>query len=115
MAKVLTPRATRRQPPRLASIDLNLLVALDALLDTRSVGGAARRIGRSQPAMSHALAKLRDLMADPLLVRRGGVSELTERALRLAPEVRDIIAALETTLLDQRAFDARRSTRTFRI
>nr|MDQ3034011.1 LysR family transcriptional regulator [Myxococcota bacterium] len=53
----------------LAAVDLNLLVALDALLEERSVTRAARRLGLSQPAASHALARLRELAGDPLLVR----------------------------------------------
>ena len=54
----------------LNSLDLNLLVALDALLKEASVSRAAMRIGLSQPAASHALQRLRDLIGDPLLVRR---------------------------------------------
>ncbi len=52
-----------------ASLDLNLLVALDALLQEESVSRGGQKIGLSQPAMSHALGKLRGLLADPLLVR----------------------------------------------
>jgi DNA-binding transcriptional LysR family regulator len=55
-----------------ATLDLNLLVALDALLQEESVSRGGRKIGLSQPAMSHALGKLRDLLGDPLLVRTGG-------------------------------------------
>jgi DNA-binding transcriptional LysR family regulator len=67
----------------LASLDLNLLAALDALVCEAHVGRAASRVGLSQPAMSHALARLRDLMADPLLVRIGARMELTPRAQAL--------------------------------
>jgi DNA-binding transcriptional ArsR family regulator len=56
----------------LASIDLNLLVALEALVEERSVGRAASRVGLSQPAMSHALGRLRALLDDTLLVRAAG-------------------------------------------
>ena len=55
----------------LAGVDLNLLVALDALLSERSVTRAAQRIGLSQPGMSNTLARLRRLFDDPLLVRQG--------------------------------------------
>lgn len=55
----------------LSSIDLNLLVALDALISEAHVGRAARKIGLSQPAASHALNRLRELFADPLMVRVG--------------------------------------------
>jgi DNA-binding transcriptional LysR family regulator len=67
----------------LASIDLNLLVALDALIAEAHVGRAARRIGRSQPAVSHSLMRLRELLRDPLLVRIGSRMELSPRAVRL--------------------------------
>src|ERR1700694_5260302 len=67
----------------LNSLDLNLLVALDALLREASVSHAAMRIGLSQPAASHALARLRDLIGDPLLVRSGARMELTPRAQAL--------------------------------
>jgi DNA-binding transcriptional LysR family regulator len=67
----------------LASLDLNLLVALDALLSTAHVGRAAARIGLSQPAASHALRRLREFMNDPLLVRVGARMELTPRAQAL--------------------------------
>ena len=64
----------------LNSLDLNLLVALDALLKEANVSRAAMRIGLSQPAASHALQRLRDLIGDPLLVRTGARMELTPRA-----------------------------------
>lgn len=67
----------------LASLDLNLLVALDALLAEASVGRAAMRIGLSQPAASHALRRLREILHDPLLVRVGARMELTPRAREL--------------------------------
>src|SRR6059058_1887219 len=67
----------------LNSLDLNLLVALDALLREASVSRAAMRIGLSQPAASHALQRLRDLLGDPLLVRTGARMELTPRAQTL--------------------------------
>ena len=65
----------------LNSLDLNLLVALDALLHEANVSRAAMRIGLSQPAASHALQRLRDLIGGPLLVRNGARMELTPRAL----------------------------------
>src|SRR6201988_2792571 len=64
----------------LNSLDLNLLVALDALLRDASVSRAAMRLHLSQPATSHALQRLRDLIGDPLLVRNGTRMELTPRA-----------------------------------
>jgi DNA-binding transcriptional LysR family regulator len=67
----------------LAALDLNLLVALDALLSEAHVSRAAKRIGLSQPAASHALRRLREVVGDPLLVRVGTKMELTPRARAL--------------------------------
>lgn len=72
----------------LGAVDLNLLAAFGVLLDARSVTGAARRMGLGQPAMSAALARLRELFQDPLLVRSGGEMLPTPRALDLEPGVK---------------------------
>jgi Transcriptional regulator len=68
----------------LAGVDLNLLVALDALLAERSVTRAASRLGLSQPGMSNTLARLRKLFGDPLLVREGLTLVPTPRPNRSA-------------------------------
>jgi DNA-binding transcriptional LysR family regulator len=107
-------RSTRGQP-RLASIDLNLLVALDALLRDANVTAAGRRIGLSQSAMSHALARLRDVLGDPLLVREGRMMRTTAFAERIALRVRHLIGDIEATLLAHKSFDPETATRTFRI
>ena len=60
--------------------DFGLLVSLDALLQEGSVTNAARRVGLSTPAMSHALARMRERLGDPLLVRSGRGMVLTPRA-----------------------------------
>lgn len=99
----------------LAALDLNLLVALDALLRDASVTRAGKRIGLSQPAMSHALARLRDLLQDPLLVRVGRQQQRSAFAERLAPRVRALMGELELTLLGQQQFEPKRSERVFRI
>jgi DNA-binding transcriptional LysR family regulator len=101
--------------PRLAGVDLNLLVALDALLHEANVTTAGRRIGLSQPSTSHALARLRDLMADPLLVREGRTLRRTALGERLAPEVQRLLADVEATLLGSRAFAPHEAKRTFRL
>jgi DNA-binding transcriptional LysR family regulator len=75
----------------LSSVDLNLLVALDALLAEAHVGRAARRIGRSQPAVSHSLRRLRELLGDPLLLRIGSRMELTPRAVSLREALPDTL------------------------
>ncbi|MBQ0826524.1 LysR family transcriptional regulator [Streptomyces tagetis] len=76
---------------RLASVNLNLLVPLLALLEERSVTRAAERVGLSQPAMSHALARMRRLLGDELVVRQGSGVTLTPRALRLIAPLRSAL------------------------
>ncbi|WP_024804302.1 LysR substrate-binding domain-containing protein [Nocardia sp. BMG51109] len=74
-----------------SSLDLNLLLALDALLDERSVGGAALRLHTSPPAMSRTLARLRRLLDDPILVRAGRTMVPTPRALTMQSQVHDLV------------------------
>lgn len=80
--------ASERELTRLASADLNLLVPLLAVIEERSVTRAAARVGLSQPAMSHALRRLRLLLGDQLLVRQGSTMMLTPRAEELIAPVR---------------------------
>jgi DNA-binding transcriptional LysR family regulator len=98
----------------LAALDLNLLVALDALLKEASVSRAALRIGLSQPAASHALQRLRDLIGDPLLVRAGARMELTPRALALRAPLAETLEQVRALFVAD-AFDAARSERQFRL
>ncbi|HLW94194.1 MAG TPA: LysR family transcriptional regulator [Solirubrobacteraceae bacterium] len=99
----------------LGSIDLNLLVALDALLSERSVTRAAARVGLSQPGMSNALARLRRLFDDPLLVRRGSALVPTTRAESLVEPVREALALIRGALETPTTFDPARERRTFRL
>ena len=80
----------------MAKLDLNLLVALDALLDEANVSRAAARLGMSQPALSHALARLRDVMGDPLFVRSRNGMAPTPRAEAMHAGVKDILRRAET-------------------
>lgn len=98
----------------LANIDLNLLLALEALIEEESVGRAGRRIGLSQPAMSHALQRLRRLLEDELLVRVGGRMVLTARAESFRYPLRDALERVRELLAHQK-FDPATSNRTFRI
>ncbi len=93
------------QDMHVAGVDLNLLVALDALLAERSVTRAAARVGLTQPAMSHALGRLRRLFDDPLLVRTAEGMSPTPRALGLVGPVRRGLAELETALAPAPTFD----------
>ena len=96
------------------SLDLNLLKALDALLDERSVTRAAKRLALTQPAMSGMLNRLRDCFDDPLFIRsqRGIVPTL--RALELAVPVKNILAEVRE-LLQTRLFDPATAEMTLNI
>ncbi len=98
---------------RLRSVDLNLLVALDALLEERHVSRAALRVGLSQPAMSNALARLRATFGDALLVRTPGGMEPTARGLELAGRVRQVLRQVERVLTPDAGFEPARCERRF--
>ncbi|WP_236195355.1 LysR substrate-binding domain-containing protein [Pseudomonas glycinae] len=98
----------------LRRIDLNLLVILDALLSEQHVTRAAERLHLSQPAVSHALARLRDLLGDPLLVRAGSGLVPTARALELAAPLAETLAQVQS-LLAPNTFDPTSARRTFRL
>jgi DNA-binding transcriptional LysR family regulator len=98
----------------LAALDLNLLVALDALLSEANVSRAAMRIHLSQPATSHALQRLRDLIGDPLLVRVGARMELTPRAQALRGPLAHALEQVRGLFVPD-DFDAARSERQFRL
>ena len=90
---------------KLAAVDLNLLIALDALLTCRNVTHAARRIGQTQPAVSRALARLRDILNDDLLVRSSSGLKLTPRGEYLAEilpatmsHLRDVVSSRQTSI-----------------
>lgn len=98
----------------IAALDLNLLKLLDALLDVRGVTLAAEQIGISQPAASRALARLRKVLGDPLLVRTQRASQLTPRAAQLRPEVTLALRAIGQVFAPA-AFDPATSDRRFSI
>jgi DNA-binding transcriptional LysR family regulator len=95
--------------------DLNLLIALNALLQEKNVTRAAERVYVSQPAMSAALQKLRDYFRDPLLIRVGREMELTPRGLSLVEPVRDALLHVQATLGTQPTFDPATVERSFSI
>jgi DNA-binding transcriptional LysR family regulator len=98
----------------LNALDLNLLVALDALLREANVSRAAIRLRLSQPATSHALQRLRDLIGDPLLVRNGARMELTPRAQALRGPLAQALDQVRALFVPD-DFDAARSERHFRL
>jgi DNA-binding transcriptional LysR family regulator len=99
----------------LRTIDLNLLVALDALLTERHVTKAADRVGLSQPAMSNALNRLRTMFDDELLVRTTTGMKPTPRASELAEPLRQVLRQVERVMVGDTGFDPARTERTFTI
>lgn len=98
---------------RFKRLDLNLLVALDALLAEQSVSAAAERMCLSQPAMSGALSRLRDYFQDDLLVLSGRRMVLTPRATELVGPVRAALVQIDTTISAPAAFDPAACNRRF--
>src|SRR5215469_5503956 len=96
-------------------LDLNLLVALDALCAEKSVSRAGERLHLSQSATSGALARLREAFHDPLLVQVGRKMALTPLAEGLIEPVRDFLLNAEAILHGSPAFDPATSTRKFRV
>lgn len=98
----------------LTGIDLNLLVAFDALLEECHVTRAAKRVGLSQPGMSNALGRLRELLDDPVLVRTGDGMKPTPRALALAGPIRRSLEDIRSALVPA-DFDPASADRVFRL
>ncbi|RTR58801.1 LysR family transcriptional regulator, partial [Pseudomonas aeruginosa] len=100
---------------RYRRLDLNLLVALDALLDECSVSRAAERLNLGQSATSAALARLRDHFSDPLLVPVGRHLEPSVLGRQLAPKVRDALALAGEVVDASVVFDPSTCTRRFTL
>lgn len=96
-------------------LDLNLLVVFDAVLSERSVSRAAERLSLTQPAVSHALARLRAACGDPIVVRQGHGMVPTPRAMALHAEVRALLARAQRVFSLSSAFDPGQSQRQFHI
>lgn len=100
---------------RFKKLDLNLLVALDHMIELRSVSAAADKMFMSQSAMSNALTRLRVYFDDPLLVQVGRRMEVTPRAEAMRPAIRDILVRIEATIDSRPEFVPETSTREFNI
>ena len=98
---------------RYRRLDLNLLVALDALLSEKSVTRAASRLNMTQPAMSGLLARLREYFEDALIVQVGRQMELTLLAESLVAPVQDILLRVDAVIAAEPGFDPHRSKRHF--
>ena len=99
---------------RLATIDLNLLVVFDAVMRERSVTRAGKHLGLSQPAMSHALARLRHMLKDDLFIRGPRGMAPTPRAEELAGPIRQALDGLQQSL-EPAQFNPAEARRTFRV
>jgi len=99
----------------LTTFDFNLLKVLDALIVERNVTRAGKRLGRSQPAVSNALNRLRLLLGDELLVRGPGGLMLTPRAEALRQPLQDALAIMKESLFQGAVFDPARATGVYRI
>jgi DNA-binding transcriptional LysR family regulator len=99
----------------LAGVDLNLLVLFDALMAERSVTRAASRVGLTQPAASHALARLRGLFKDPLFVRTPKGMTPTALAIDAAGPIRSALDQIRDVLASEQAFNSTKSDRVFTI
>jgi DNA-binding transcriptional LysR family regulator len=103
-------------PPsvKLGAIDLNLLVVFDAVMQERNVTRAGQRLGLSQPAMSHALTRLRYMLKDDLFIRSPKGMLPTPRAEQLALPVRSALDGLQHSL-ESTQFIPSKATRSFRV
>ncbi len=100
---------------QLHRIDLNLLVVFEALMVEGSVAAAAHVLGKTPSAISHALARLREQLGDPLLVKVGGRMQPSPFALTLIDDVRPILRSIKRVLALPQPFDPATSERVFRI
>src|SRR5882757_5397632 len=112
--KKLSSGRVNKTAPKLGAIDLNLLVVFDAIMRERSVTRAGRRLGLSQPAMSHALTRLRHALKDDLFIRSPKGMLPTPRAEQLALPVRQALDGLQRSL-EPTQFDPSTATRNFRV
>src|ERR1700761_9253527 len=96
------------------TIDLNLLIVFDVIMQERNLTRAGRRLGLSQPAASHALARLRHMLHDDLFIRSPEGMRPTPRAEQMAEPIRDALRVLRLTL-EPEDFDAATSSREFTL
>lgn len=101
--------------PQLKSIDLNLFMLFDAVYSEGGLTAAGRKLGLSQPAVSHALSRLRHALGDPLFVRQGAAVVPTPFARHIIGDVRRALGILEGRLQDHRRFDPASAQANFRL
>jgi DNA-binding transcriptional LysR family regulator len=99
----------------ISNIDLNLFVVFDAIYTEGSISRASRRLNLTQPAVSHALARLRRMFNDPLFVRQHHTMQPTQLARRIIGMTRQALSGLETTLSQVNRFDPATTAKKFTI
>ena len=100
---------------RFKGLDLNLLVALDTLLELRSISRSAEKLHMSQPAMSAALRRLREHLQDPVLVASGKKMVPTPYALWVRPLLTDVLTRIDKMVAASSVFDPATTERRFRV
>ena len=96
-------------------LDLNLLRVFDAVWRHARLGAASKELNVSQPALSHALNRLRERIGDPLFVKVPTGMQATARAVQIAPAVQSVLTSVRENILTTPAFDPKSTTRTFTI
>jgi DNA-binding transcriptional LysR family regulator len=99
----------------ISRIDLNLFVVLDAIYSEGNITRASQKLRLTQPALSHALGRLRELLKDPLFVRQGATMAPTPLTRSLIGPVRQALQTLELSVQENRRFDPRQTRRTFHL
>ena len=99
----------------LANFDLNLLLVFHAIYSENSLTRAGRRMGLSQPAISHSLSRLRLAFDNPLFIRKGRRMEPTPLARHIDPAIRKMIELAQKTIAEPNTFNPRESQRTFHV
>lgn len=100
---------------QIRKVDGGLLLIFHELLARRQASAVAQHLGLSPSAISHGLARLRDLFGDPLFIRRSHGLEPTRRALELGPQVEALIELIGVTVTPEKVFDPSQTRRRFRI
>lgn len=103
------------KPTHISRIDLNLFVVLDAIYSEGNITRAAKALHLTQPALSHALARLRELLNDPLFVRQGKLMVPTPLVRGLIGPVRQALQTLDVSVNNSRSFDPASTRRTFTL
>lgn len=96
-------------------LDLNLLLAMERLLELKNVSQAANDLGVTQPAMSNILARLRRTFDDPILVKAGRQMEATPKALSMRPALKQLLSTIQTGILDAKEFEPAKDAYHFKL